>query len=164
MQYVRKAGSDPAFLVKAMGEASGELRQAISGLARRRLLIPGCDPDHGWTLLGILAHARDVELGVAEQIEAIISRREPPIPTVDLDDIPLLEEYEDEDEDELLQEFHYYRRSVTYSLWDLPELAWERGGLHRYRGRITLMQIARELYQHDLEHLWQARRMIEALR
>ena len=34
---------------------------------------------------------------------------------------------------------------------------------HPYRGRVTLLELTREMYQHDLEHLWQTRRMIEAL-
>jgi hypothetical protein len=35
--------------------------------------------------------------------------------------------------------------------------------LHPYRGRLTVLEIAREAYQHDLEHLWQARRMLDHL-
>ncbi|MFN0096115.1 MAG: DinB family protein [Dehalococcoidia bacterium] len=164
MRYVRQAGSDPAFLLKALGEASGEFRRAIDGIPRRYLIQPGRDQDDCWTLLGVLAHVRDVELGVAEQVETIIAKREPDIRHVGVDDIPFREDYEDEDEDDLLQEFHYYRRSVTYTLWDLPEPAWDRGGIHPYRGRVTVRDLVRELYQHDLEHLWQARRMIESLR
>jgi hypothetical protein len=164
VRYVRQAGSDPAFLLKALGEASGELRRAIDGVPRRYLVLPGKDPDDCWTLLGILAHVRDVELGVSEQLETIIARRDAEIRHVGVDDIPFREDYEDEDEDDLLQEFHYYRRSVTYTLWDLPEHAWERAGIHPYRGPVTIMELARELYQHDLEHLWQARRMMEAFR
>jgi hypothetical protein len=35
----------------------------------------------------------------------------------------------------------------------------ERTAVHPYRGEVTLGQIARELAQHDLEHLWQVRRL-----
>lgn len=163
MQYVRQAGTDPSFLLKALGEASGELRQCLYGLGRTTLLAPAEDPDDGWCLLGLAAHMRDVEEGVYEQVDAIVSSREPEIRHVDIDDIPFREDYEDEDEDELLAEFHYLRRQTAYLLWDIPERGWERAGLHPYRGRLTILDLVRELYQHDLEHLWQARRMVDAL-
>jgi hypothetical protein len=41
---------------------------------------------------------------------------------------------------------------------------WERAGMDPYRGRMTVLEIARETYRHDLEHLWQARRMMDALK
>ena len=164
MQFVRQAGSDPSFLLKAMGEASGELRHLLEGLRRRALLVPGTDRDEDWTLLGIISHVRDVELGAYEQIATIASKRgDPEICHVDIDDIPFLQDNEDEDEDEVLSEFHYYRRQTSYALWDLGEREWERAGIHPYRGRRTIMEIVRELYQHDLEHLWQARRMVDAM-
>jgi len=28
---------------------------------------------------------------------------------------------------------------------------------------VTVLELAREMYQHDLEHLWQARRMMDRL-
>jgi hypothetical protein len=164
MQYVRQAGSDPSFLLKAMGEASGELRQALQGIRRPLLLAPATGQDEDWTLLGLACHMRDVELGVHGQLHEILSHRgEPPIPAVDIDDIPLHEDYADEDPEEVLEEFHYYRRQTAYTLWDIAGQDWERAGVHPYRGRVTVLELARELYQHDLEHLWQARRMVDAL-
>jgi len=164
MKYVREAGSDPSFLLKALSEASGELQRAFYGLTPRQLMVPGVGQDDGWRLLAIPMHMRDVEKGVNRQYECILHRRESDIPHVDLDDIPFEEDYCEEDEEELLEEFHYLRRRTSYMLWDLSPGEWERGGVHPYRGRMTVLQIARETYQHDLEHLWQARRMVEALK
>jgi hypothetical protein len=36
--------------------------------------------------------------------------------------------------------------------------------VHPYRGRVSVYDIAREIHQHDLEHLYQARRLREAVR
>ena len=36
---------------------------------------------------------------------------------------------------------------------------WHKPAIHPYRGEITIETIARELAQHDLEHLWQVRRL-----
>ncbi len=161
MRYVRPAGNNPSFLLKALGEASGEVRRSIAGLRRRQLVQPGSGADEGWCLLAVATHLRDIEEGIGEQLELILTAREPEIRHVDLDDIPLREDYIDEDIEDVLDDFHYYRRRNTYRLWDIEPSQWERGGIHPYRGRWTVIEIARELYQHDLEHLWQVRRMIE---
>ena len=164
MKYVREAGSDPSFLLKALSEASGELQRAFYGLTPRQLMIPGQGVDEGWHLLAIPWHMRDVERKVMRQYETILHERGSDMPHVDYDDIPFEEDYCEEDEEELLEEFHYLRRRSSYLLWDLMPGEWERAGVDPYRGRMTLLEIARETYRHDLEHLWQARRMMEALK
>lgn len=161
MRYVRQAGSDPSFLLKAMGEAAGELQRAFYGVSERELQREGTETDEGWSLLAIPFHMRQVEQGVQRQLELMLNRREPEIRHVDLDDIPFREDYIEEDVEELLEEFHYLRRETTFMFWGIDERDWERGGIHPYRGRLTVLDIARETYQHDLEHLWQARRMID---
>lgn len=161
MRMLRQAGSDPAFLLKAMGEASRELRRAVSGLPRRVLLQPGQANDEDWCLLGIAAHMHETESGFLRQIESIILAPETEMCHVDFDDIPLREDYDEEDEDELLDNFHYLRRRSSYMLWDLSDREWQNGGIHPYRGRMTMLELASEMYRHDLEHLWQARRIAD---
>jgi len=163
MRYVRQAGSDPSFLLKALGEAAGELHRAFSGVPHRQLLREGQGADEGWCLLAIAYHVQQVEEGVLSQLEAMLTSRDPEIRHVDIDDIPFREDYAEEDAEELLDEFHYFRRRTTYMLWDIDERDWQRTGIHPYRGPVTVLQLTRELYQHDLEHTWQVRRMIESL-
>lgn len=163
MQFVRQAGSDPSFLLKALGEAAGELHRAFYGMHHRDLQREAAPPDDGWCLLAIPFHALQVEKGVQRQLEAILHSRKSEIRHVDLDDIPFREDFIEDDYEELLEEFHYLRRRTTYSLWDLDERDWQRTGTHPYRGELSVLDITRELYQHDLEHLWQARRMMGAL-
>lgn len=163
MRYVRPAGNNPSFLLKALGEASGEVRRSIGGLRHRQIIEPGTGTDEGWCLLAVATHLRDVEEGIGDQIELILTAREPRIPYIDLDNIPLPEDYLGEDIEYVLDDFHIYRRQNSYRLWDLDPSQWERAGIHPYSGRRTVMEIAREVYQHDLEHLWQVRRMIERL-
>lgn len=163
MQVLRQAGSDPAFLLKAMREASGELRRAVEGIPHRLLLRHGTGSDENWCLLAIAAHMRETEGGFYRQIETIITRPESEMCHVDFDDIPLEEAYFEEDEGELLEDFHYMRRRSAYVLWDISEREWQMGAIHPYRGRMTLMELAREMYRHDLEHLWQARRIVDSV-
>lgn len=163
MQYVRRAGNDPSFLLKALSEASGELSRSFGGLSRREARRPAPVPDDGWTLLAIPYHLRNVEQGLLEQYQAITRWHEPEIEAVDLDDIPFEEDYREEDLPDLLEEFRYLRRRTSYLLWDLMPSEWEKAGNHPYRGRLTILEIVREAYQHDLEHLWQAHRVLEAM-
>ena len=163
MQYVRQAGSDPSFLLKALSEASGELARSFRGFSRRELRKPAPPPDDGWTLLAIPYHLRETERGLLKQFEIITRHRSPQIPSVDLDDIPIDEDYRDEDVNDLLEEFHDLRRRSSYLLWDLLPSEWEKAGIHPYRGPLTLLEIVREAYQHDLEHLWQVKRMLESM-
>lgn len=163
MRYVRQAGSDPSFLLKALGEAAGELHRAFYGIPHRQLQREAGGQDEGWCLLAIPFHVREVERGVQAQLDVILHSRETTLRHVDFDDIPFREDYIEEDYEELLEEFHYLRRRTTYSLWDIDERDWRRTGDHPYRGELSVLEITRETYQHDLEHLWQARRLIDQL-
>ncbi len=163
MQYVREAGSDPSFLLKALSEASGELRRSFHGLTRRQLRVPAAGVDEGWRLKAIPFHMRETERIALDQYRMILAFPASEIEHNDLDDIPFEEDYRDEDAEELLEEFHYLRRESSYLLWDSSPADWARSGVDPYRGHLTVLQIAREMYQHDLEHLWQARRMIDSL-
>jgi hypothetical protein len=163
MQYVRRAGNDPSFLLKALREASGELSRSVSGLSRREARIPATGSDEGWTMLAIPYHLRETESGLIRQYQAITRWRDPEIDNVDLDDIPFEEDYRDEHLGDLIDEFRELRHTSSYLLWDLLPSEWEKAGIHPYRGRITILEIVREVYQHDLAHLWQAQRMLEAM-
>jgi hypothetical protein len=50
----------------------------------------------------------------------------------------------------------------VYLLWSLDESDWERAGIHPYLGPLTITQVAREMNEHDLAHLWQLRRLCDA--
>ena len=117
MRYVRQAGSDPAFLLKALGEAGGELQRAFYGIPERELQREAGAPDEGWSLLAIPYHVREVARGVQAQLETILASRRAGIRNVDLDDIPSREDYTESDFKELLDEIHYLRPRSTYILW-----------------------------------------------
>lgn len=149
--------------MKALSEASGELRELLWGIPRQVLLRAGPPPDEDWSLGTLALHLLDVERGVYRQFTAILMLDEPEIPHVDLDDVPPIEAVSGLDTAEVVDEFGWARRRTTALLWDLHHQEWARAGLHPYRGKVTVTDLARDLYQHDLEHLWQARRMAGAL-
>ena len=105
-------------------------------------------------------HLRDVERQTSQQFETILRRPFAPIRTVDLDDIPFPEDYEYVSIEDAVSGFAYARQETSYSLWGLSPEEWERQAVHPYRGEVALIDLVRDLYKHDLEHLWQARRML----
>lgn len=152
--------SSDRFLLKALGEAAGEVRSLLWSTTERQAREPGEGPDEGWCLLAIAVHLRDVERETSQQFDTILRRPFTPIRNVDLDDIPFPEDYAYVSIDEAISGFAHARQETSYSLWGLSQTEWERTATHPYRGEVALIDLVRDLYKHDLEHLWQARRML----
>ncbi|MGE0059707.1 MAG: DinB family protein [Dehalococcoidia bacterium] len=147
------------WLMKAVREAAGELYQQLSGVRERHLRWRPYEDE--WCLKEVAAHMRDAEQLYQRQIELIANRREPRLPHEAIDVLPSERDYRDDDADQLLQEYAYARDETVWLLRMLDEDGWERCGLHPYRGRISIHDVVREMHEHDLEHLYQARRLRE---
>ncbi len=148
-------------MLKALREAGNSLLSEFYGLAGRQLAWRPADDE--WSLRETAAHLRDAEELALAQLSAIAEGSPDPLPAWDVDLLPLERDYQSADLDAVLAEFRRLRRETAYLLWDLSEAGWQQAGEHPFRGPVTLGQIARELAQHDLEHLWQVRRLKERL-
>lgn len=155
------ADDSHAWLLKALRETAGALASYCwrldEDLLRRR-----ADPDD-WCLLEVAGHLRDCERRYLERLEAMIAREQPRIPAFDAESIQPAVPYVMLDPDEALNGFEALRRRTLQLLRSLADADWERTGLHPYLGLVTVAQVVREMSEHDLEHLWQARRIVEAL-
>jgi hypothetical protein len=60
-----------------------------------------------------------------------------------------------------MDEFSTLRRKSVYLLWSLDDADWNRRGIHPYVGPLSVTQVAREMNEHDLSHLWQLRRLCD---
>lgn len=119
-------------------------------------------PAHGeWCLKEIAAHVRDAELMYQRQIEAIIHRRSGLLPYEAIDVLPAERDYRDQRLRNFLWEFEAAREETVWLLYTLDEDDWARTAEHPYRGDVSIYDIARELHEHDLDHLFQARRLRE---
>lgn len=159
MREIPREPDNQRFLLKAIGEAGRELAEELYGIRAREADRRDAD---GWSYRLIGAHVRDNEEMTLSYLERILARRHPRLEAIDservLDDPSLVTE----DLDQLVQEFLFLRRQTQMLLYDLSASAWQRDGVHEYRGPLTVLQLARELNQHDLEHLWQVRRLRES--
>lgn len=149
------------WLLKALREAGGSLLSEFYGLDEEMLCRPAGEGE--LSLKEIAAHLRDAEELALAQLTAIAEGKRGPLPAWDVDVLPLERDYQRADVNAVVAEFRRLRRETTYLLWDLTEADWQRPGEHPFRGPVTLGEIARELAQHDLEHLWQVRRLKERL-
>ncbi len=143
--------------MKALREAGNSIVSELSGLDEKSL---NKRPAEGELCLKeIAAHLRDAEELAALQITALIESKQKPVPVWDVDVLPMERDYRSYSLRKLLSEFRDLRRETTYMLWGLDESDWKRPGKHPYKGSVTLEEIARGLAQHDLEHLWEVRRI-----
>jgi hypothetical protein len=145
------------WMLKALHEAADELQGQLLGLGEEELCRRPA-PDE-WSLKEVAAHLRDAEACFLERLELIASENEPDLPDIDVDAYVLERDYRSLDLYEVLHEFSRLRYRSTSLLWSLEPFEWEREGLHTYRGRLSIMQVARDMNEHDLGHLWQVRRL-----
>jgi len=150
------------WVLKALSEAGNSLLSELYGLEEQELRWRPAEGE--WSLKEIAAHLRDAEELALAQINAFVSGSSSPLPVWDVDLLPQERDYQSEEMAGLLAAFGGMRRGTTYLLWGLTEADWRRAAEHPYRGPVTLEQVARELAQHDLEHLWQVRQLKERLR
>jgi hypothetical protein len=153
---------DPlGWVLKALREAGGSLVSEFSGLDEETLCQRPAEGE--FCLKEIACHLRDSEELASRQIATMVDRPGRPVPNWDVDAFPIERDYRAADVREALGEFRELRRETTYLLWGLNEQYWRRPGRHPFRGEITIEMIAKELAQHDLEHLWQVRRLKDEL-
>jgi hypothetical protein len=149
------------WLLKALREAAHELESQLWGLDEDDLCRRASDD--GWCLKEIAGHLRDCEEHFLQTLELLAYEDEPRVPAFDADAQVLENDYRKIDLYDALERFEYLRHRTVNLLWSLDEDGWERAGRHPYRGAVSIAQLTREQNEHDLEHLWQARRLREML-
>ena len=161
---------DPqAWVLKALREAGSSLISELYDVDEESLVWRPAEGE--WSLKEIAAHLRDAEELALAQFNAFVAGSSSALPTGqaglpawDVDLLPQERDYQSEEIARVLASFRGLRRETTYLLWALTEADWQRSAEHPYRGPVTLGELARELAQHDLEHLWQVRQIKERLR
>ncbi len=150
------------WVLKALREAGNSLISELYDFDEESLVWRPAEGE--WSLKEIAAHLRDAEELALAQFNAFVAGSSSALPAWDVDLLPQERDYQSEEIARVLASFRGMRRETTYLLWALAEADWQRSAEHPYRGPVTLGELARELAQHDLEHLWQVRQLKERLR
>jgi hypothetical protein len=143
------------WVLKALREAGSSLVSELYGAEGHAL---GRRADGEWSPAQIAGHLRDAEELALAQMNALIqgARR---LPAWDVDVLAEERGYSADDLPGLLAEFRSLRGQTTRLLRGLTEGEWQASAQHPYRGEVGMGEIAHELAQHDLEHLWQIRKL-----
>ena len=144
------------WVLKALREAGYSLIGELQGLDEETLTRRTAEGE--WCLKETAAHLRDTELLALRQMTAIVEGRSV-LPAWNVDLLPAERDYRSAEVLTVLRELRDLRSETAHLLWGLFESDWQSSGDHPYRGRVSIETIARELAQHDLEHLWQVRRL-----
>lgn len=148
------------WLMKAIREAGSEMESRFLALPDGAVRWRFADDE--WCLVEVLGHVRDYEQRCLKQLKRMTTERFPRLPHVDIVDWPIERGYAQESLHHFTNEFGNLREETVQTLWMLPDDWAAYGGEHPYLGAVTLLDLIRELNRHDLTHLWQANRLVNA--
>jgi len=148
-----------SWLLKALRETAHAMESLLWNLDDDAL---DHRPEDGeWSCRELVSHMCEMERRYIDRLERMVRMDEPQIGAFDADSIDQPEPPEESAVFDLMDEFSVQRRQAVYLLWSLDAEDWERRGIHPYLGPLTVTQVAREMNEHDLAHLWQLRRLCD---
>ncbi len=150
---------DPkAWLLKALRETAHAMESLVwnvdDGALDRRP-----EPDE-WSCRELVAHMAHMERRYTDWLERMVRTTDPRIEAFDGDSPNPVANPED-DAFDLMDEFSVLRQQTVYLLWSLDDDDWKRNGIHPYLGSRSILEVTREMNEHDLAHLWQLRRLCD---
>jgi hypothetical protein len=147
-----------SWLLKALRETAHAMEALLWELDEDALERAGQGDD--WSCSDVVAHMSAMERRYLERLERITRMDEPRIAAFDADSIGPPEcasVYE------AIDDLTELRGRTVHLLWSLDDGDWRRKGIHPYLGPLTIQDLAREMNEHDLCHLWQLRRLCDRL-
>jgi hypothetical protein len=147
-----------SWLLKALRETAHAMEALIWELDEDALdRAPSQDE---WSCARLTAHMAAMERRFLERLERVVRLDDPHIDAFDADTVACPDR---PNVFEAIDELGELRSRSVHLLWSLDDGDWRRRGLHPYLGPLTILQMAREMNEHDLAHLWQLRRLCDRL-
>ncbi len=152
---------DPrGWLLKALRETAHAMESLLWDT--EEAMLDRAPADGEWSCRELVSHMTEMERRYVERLERMVRLDEPKVDAFDGDSIAPETPVEQQHIFDTMDEFGVLRRQTVYLLWSLDSEDWDRIGVHPYLGPLTVMQVAREMNEHDLAHLWQLRRTCDA--
>jgi hypothetical protein len=150
-------GKDPIAMQR---QAPRTLAQLVKGVAEPRLNLK---PAPGkWSVTEILAHLAEDELSSAWRYRQMIEHECPELLGFDQDMWAHLGDYASWKAGEALEMFRLLREANLRMFAQLTPEQWQRHGVHAERGRLTVQELCRHMAAHDMNHIDQIRRILDA--
>ncbi len=151
---------DPkSWLLKALRETAHAMESLLWNIDDDAMEHRPADDE--WSCRDLSAHMCAMERRYIDWLERIVRLEDPRIDAFDSDSIDDAEPPSRDSVFDLMDEFGALRRQSVYLLWSLDDDDWTRCGVHPYLGSLSVTQVAREMNEHDLAHLWQLRRLCD---
>jgi hypothetical protein len=147
-----------SWLLKALRETAHAMEALLWELDEDALEQSG-DADE-WACADVVSHMSAMERRYLERLERIVRMDEPRIAAFDADSIGSPERVSVY---EAIDDLSELRGRTVHLLWSLDDADWRRKGIHPYLGPLSIQDLAREMNEHDLCHLWQLRRLCDRL-
>jgi hypothetical protein len=147
------------WLLKALRETAHAMEAIIWNVDED--VLDRAPVEDEWSPRELLVHMAESERRYVERLERMVTSDEPRIAAFDADSIEA-EQLEHRDIFDAIDDFGAQRQRTVYLLWSLDDGDWHRKGIHPYLGPLTVLDVAREMNEHDLAHLWQLRRTCDA--
>ena len=153
------AGREPMEILPETGDALAGIVSANSVEQMRARPYPG-----KWTPNEIIGHFTDAEWVFGYRIRLILGEDQPTILGMDQDSWVTSQRHNDREPRELLEMFEGLRR-FNLAIWrQMTPADFERTGQHNERGPESLGTMLRMLAGHDLSHIDQINRYLDAIK
>jgi hypothetical protein len=143
--------------MKALREAGNSFLAEVRGLDENGLILRPAEGE--LCIKELVAHARDAGDLALRQVRSILDHPERQLPAWDTDVLVMERDYRSDDIHDLLRQFSDIRQELSAQLWMMSSAEWEATARHPYRGEVDITTIATDLARHDLEHLWDVRKV-----
>ena len=150
-------GKDPLAVQRETPHALAEL---VAGVPEAKLHErPAADK---WSVAELLAHFADAEIVSTWRYRQMIEQSGAPLTAYDQELWHKLGQYEVRNPQESLHVFTLLRVANLRMFDKLTEEEWQRTGVHAERGPTTVRGLTRQIAGHDLNHLEQIRKILQA--
>ena len=161
-QYIRRItahveGMQPLAVQAATAK---KLKRLIQGVPTSKLRQrPAADK---WSVNEIVAHLDDAEIVIGFRMRLILGAPGTPIEAFEQDSWVTSGHYEMRDAHRSIEQFRVLREANLALLKSLTLEQWKHYGMHSERGQETIEHLVRMTAGHDLNHLQQIERILEA--
>ena len=145
-------------LIERLADTPARIERAVAGLSTGQLET-AAQPGE-WSPADVLRHMRASNDILAFRLYAIGARDDPPLPAYDERRWAEISGYGCANFGDLLATYKLLRSELVAMLDGLDAAGWQRTGLHETRGRMSLVEIARHMADHEEEHCNQIEAMV----
>lgn len=149
-------GKDP---IAVQSETANVLQQLVAGVPENNLYQrPGPDK---WSVAELLAHFAEAEIVSTWRYRQMLEHNGSTLTAFDQELWHKLGEYGSRKLQESLQLFRLLREANLRMFSRLNEEEWQRFGVHAERGKMTIVELAKQIAGHDLNHIEQIRKIVQ---